>query len=90
VPLDTAEVELDGELSALVELLAAHVHDVWGRRRLHEGWRHGARRDEARREHPGLVPYDQLPEGEKEYDRQTVAETLKAVIALGYRIAKGP
>ena len=90
VPLDTSGVPLDGDLAALLEVLAGHVHDVWARRRLAEGWRLGAQRDDDRREHPGLVPYDQLPEEEKEYDRHTVAETLKAIIALGYRIERPP
>ena len=35
---------------------------------------------------PNLVPYVELPDSEKEYDRSTVFETLKAIIALGYRI----
>jgi hypothetical protein len=36
--------------------------------------------------HPDLVPYTQLPEEEREYDRATVVETLKTILALGYRI----
>jgi ryanodine receptor 2 len=33
-----------------------------------------------------LVPYQQLPESEKTYDRLAAMETLKAILALGYRI----
>ena len=87
-PPPRAEAGLEPELAALVEALAGRVHDVWARRRLAEGWQRGDRRDDDRREHPGLVPYDELPEDEKEYDRHTVAETLKALVALGYRIER--
>jgi ryanodine receptor 2 len=34
------------------------------------------------------VPYDQLTEEEKQYDRQTAKETLKVVLQLGYKIEK--
>jgi hypothetical protein len=34
------------------------------------------------------VPYDQLPESEKEYDRKMATGTIKAILALGYRIEK--
>ena len=35
-----------------------------------------------------LVPYDELPESEKEYDRNTAIETLKLIIKLGYKITR--
>jgi hypothetical protein len=34
------------------------------------------------------VPYEELPESERTYDRNAVMETLKAIAALGYRIEK--
>jgi hypothetical protein len=68
--------------------LAENAHDVWARRRLSEGWRYGPQRDEARKEHPSLVPYENLPESEKEYDRSVAMETLRAILALGYHIGK--
>ncbi|GAC1398956.1 MAG: RyR domain-containing protein [Chloroflexota bacterium] len=85
-----ADTTLPAELMALVETLAGRVHTVWAQRRLAEGWSLGERRDDERREHPGLVPYDQLPEEEKEYDRHTVVVTLKALRDLGYRIERVP
>jgi hypothetical protein len=84
--LDTAQVELSPDILQLTELLARNSHDVWGRKRLAEGWRYGPRRDDIRKEHPCLVPYEELPESEKEYDRSTALQTLKVIIALGYRI----
>jgi len=85
-PLDTSGVELGPGLEALVDRLARHVHDVWARTRLDQGWRYGPHRDDARREHPCLVPFDDLPESEKEYDRRVASGTLRAILALGYRI----
>ena len=87
-PLDTSGVSLDPGLLALTEQLARNAHDIWARQRLAEGWTHGPRRDDALRQHPDLVPYAELPESEKTYDRDAALETLKAIVALGYRIEK--
>ncbi len=85
-PIDTAGVELDPELEALGERLARNVHAVWARTRLEQGWRYGPRRDDVRREHPCLVPFDELPDSEKEYDRRVALDTLRALLAMGCRI----
>src|SRR5262245_53915298 len=82
--IDTSGVVLDEDLVALSEVLAKNAHDRWSRRRLAEGWRHGLKRDDDRKEHPCLVPFDALPESEKAYDRETALETLRALLALGY------
>ena len=87
-PIDTAGVELPSELVGLRERLAEHVHDVWAQRRLAEGWSYGPRRDDVRKQSPCLVAFAALPEDEKEYDRQTAIQTLKAILALGYRIGR--
>lgn len=87
-PIDTTGVELSPEITALIARLAEHNHDVWAQKRLADGWHYGPHRNDERKDHPCLVPYDQLPESEKEYDRQTAREVLKAVLALGYRIEK--
>lgn len=87
-PIDTSGVTLSEGILDLSELLAKNAHEVWARQRLAEGWRYGAERSDARKEHPCLVPYEQLPESEKEYDRQTAMETIKAILALGYRLEK--
>ena len=61
---------------------------LWAQKRIDEGWRYGRRRNDDAKEHPDLVPYDQLPESEKEYDRKTVLGTLKAMLAFGYELRK--
>lgn len=85
-PIDTASVEPSVHLDELTERLAQNVHDNWARERLAEGWTWGASRDDRARTHPDLVPYEQLEEAEKELDRRTARETIKALVALGYRI----
>lgn len=85
-PIDTSKVELSAELLQLTEQLAENAHDNWARRRLSEGWTWGRVRDDAAKQHPDLVPYSELAESEKHYDRDTAMETLKAIVALGYRI----
>ena len=86
--IDTSGVQLTSDLEELVERLAENTHDHWARKRLEEGWRYGPRRDDGSKEHPDLVPYRALPESEKEYDRLTSTETLKAIVALGYEISR--
>jgi ryanodine receptor 2 len=86
-PIDTGAA-LPDDLHELTELLAKNAHDVWARLRLAQGWRWGPERNDARKEHPSLVPYEALPESEKQADRDTVIGTLKAIRALGYRVEK--
>lgn len=73
-------------MRGLTELLAKNAHENWARQRMDDGWKYGPKRDDARKEHPSLIPYEDLSESEKEYDRLTAMETLKTILALGYRI----
>ena len=85
-PIQTGHIRLDDGVLELAELLAKNTHEIWAQGRMDQGWRWGPARDDARKEHPCLVPYEDLPESEKEYDRQTALETLKAITAMGYEI----
>jgi len=85
-PIDTSRVTLPKDLLDLTERLAENAHEIWARQRIAEGWTYGPRRDDAAKRHPDLVPYGELPESEKVYDRNAAMETLKAIVALGYRI----
>jgi ryanodine receptor 2 len=87
-PIETSRVSLPPEVFDLTEKLAENAHDVWAAQRIKDGWSYGPSRDDANKRHPCLVPYDQLPDSEKEYDRKTATQSLKAVIALGFRIVK--
>jgi len=85
-PLDTSSVALSHSLQELLERLAENTHEVWARERLAQGWSYGSERDKDGLKHPSLVPYGELPESEKEFDRATARETLKAILLLGYVI----
>ena len=87
-PVNTDDVTLSEDLLALTELIAANVHDVWAAGRIKEGWTYGGTKDTEKKTTPCLVPYNELPESEKEYDRNTAFETLKLITKLGYEIKK--
>ena len=87
-PIDTSNVELDDELKQLVEQLARNVHDNWAVGRINEGWTYGPERNDILKQNPCLVDYDELPESEKDYDRNTAVETLKLILKLGWEIKK--
>ncbi len=87
-PTDTQSVTLPEELLPLVEEMAKNVHDVWSLNRINDGWTYGSVRDDAKKTHPCLVPYEDLPESEKEYDRATSQETLKFILSKGFHISK--
>ena len=87
-PIDTSDIHLSEELLQLGELLAKNTHDNYVQLRMAAGWSYGPGRDDLLKRNPTLVPYEQLPESEKEYDRRTASEVLKVMIALGYVITK--
>ena len=87
-PVDTSDVRLPDELDALVEQMAKNVHEVWAQSRIEQGWTYGEERDDALKHHPCLVPYEDLPEIEKAYDRDTALSTLKLISKLGFSIVR--
>ena len=87
-PVDTTQVELSEDLLELAERMAENVHDVWSKTRMEQGWTYGAERNNAEKQHPCLVPYNELPEEEKVYDRNTSIETLKFIVSEGFRITR--
>ncbi len=87
-PIDTSNIHLSDDLLELTELLAENAHENWAKKRMDEGWTYGPERDDAAKKHPDLIPYTELSASEKEYDRKMALETLKAIIALGYKIWK--
>lgn len=78
-------MEIDRDL---LEQIAIKIHNRWAAKRSAEGWVYGPERNDKKKEHPCLVPYDDLPEFEKEYDRATARETLESLSELGYELVK--
>ena len=87
-PADLSDVNLPAELEPLIEQMAKNVHDVWAESRINDGWRYGPERNDERKEHPCLVEYEQLPDSERAYDRNTAIGTLKLILKLGFKIEK--
>jgi class 3 adenylate cyclase/tetratricopeptide (TPR) repeat protein len=85
-PIDTLRLVLSPEIAQLSEMLARNTHENWAKLRLADGWHYGPHRDDLQKEHPNLVPYEQLSESERHYDRQTAMESIKALLAMGYTI----
>ena len=87
-PMDTSDVRLPEELNDLIEKMAKNVHEVWAQSRIEQGWVYGEQRSDELKQHPCLVAYEELPEVEKAYDRDTALGTLKLITKLGFRISK--
>ena len=87
-PIDTSDVILSEELIALTEEIAENAHDSWAHKRISEGWTYGEKRDDTKKTTPCLVPYNELPESEKEYDRITAMESIKLIVKLGFKIVR--
>ena len=85
-PAEISDVELPPELMELSEVIAKNVHEVWSKNRINEGWVYGESRNDALKQTPCLIPYDELPEIEKDYDRNTAINTLKLIMKLGFEI----
>lgn len=85
-PADTSGIKLSDELIDLAEEMAKNVHENWAKARISEGWTYGKERNDVKKEHPCLVPYEELPESEKEYDRITSRETLRFILSRGFSI----
>ena len=86
-PIDTSQIKLPADLLAQTEVLAKNTHEIWAQRRLADGWKYGPERHDERKEHPCLVPYEELPEYEKAYDRKVAMEVVKVMTKLGFRIS---
>lgn len=87
-PIDTKNVALPKGLEALAENIAKNVHEVWSAGRMKDGWTYGEERNDTEKKHPCLMPYEELPEEEKEYDRNTSIETIKLILKLGFKITR--
>ena len=83
--IKAAEMHLD---PARAEAVAKHEHDRWANERLRSGWTYGNPRDNARKQHPLLVDWDQLPEEAKDKDRDTVSHLPALIERAGFQVRK--
>lgn len=87
-PLDLSGIELESELEELREAIAENAHEVWAYNRKKEGWSYGPRRNDDLKQTPDMVPYSQLTDSEKQYDREMAVNTIKLLKKLGYSLVK--
>ncbi|KAI9989809.1 hypothetical protein PInf_020096 [Phytophthora infestans] len=83
-PIPTDDVKVPPHLRSVIELLAENTHEVWAQMRMEQGWKFGPRRNDAKKEHNGLVPYIYLTQNEKQMDRNTAMQTVKLILRFGF------
>ena len=87
-PINLSRVSLDKDIIELREVFAENVHEIWAKARLDDDWKYGPIRDDSNKTDPNLLPYDLLPEREKEYCRLIAMDSIKCLKKLGWRIVK--
>ena len=85
-PMQTDDIILSKELTAVIEEISMNIHEVWAVGRMNQGWQYGEKYSTDQKMHPSLVPYTELPESEKEFDRNTVTQTIKCLLKKGFEI----
>ena len=84
--LETGIVSED--IKDILEEVAAEIHNVWMRERIRDGWTWSEASDSTKKTHSSLIPYSELPESEKNYDRRTALVTIKCLMDKGFTIQK--
>lgn len=87
-PHNIDDVKLPAGLEELTEAIAENAHEVWAEKRQAEGWTFGPERSDKLKQTPDMVPYCELTEQEKEYDRASAMRSIKLLYRLGYEIVK--
>lgn len=87
-PIDVSDVALHEDVTELREVIAENAHEIWALQRQNEGWTFGPERNDERKQTPNMVPYAELPDIEKEYDRIMAINTLKLLKKAGYDLIK--
>lgn len=87
-PIALDDVTLDDDLTELQEAIAENAHEILAQNRTSQGWTYGPERNDPQKQTPDMVPYCNLPESEKLYDREMAMQTLKLVKKLGFEIKR--
>lgn len=85
-PINTEDVTLPKELTELTEYLAENAHEEWAKLRISEGYTYAPVTNKALKQNCDLIPYCELLDSEKEYDRKMAMNTLKLLYKLGCTI----
>lgn len=87
-PINVDGVTFPDELAQLTEYLAENNHEEWAKLRMSEGWTYAPVTNKALKQNRDLLPYCELIDSEKEYDRKMAMNTLRLLYKLGCRIEK--
>lgn len=87
-PTDLSTIELPEGYDEICEEIAEEIHKRWAAERISQGWKYGEFRDDRLKITNCLVPYNRLPDEEKQYDRNTAETAIKLLISKGYTIEK--
>ena len=87
-PINLDGVTLPDELTELTEYLAENAHEEWAKLRISEGWTFAPVTNKALKQSFDLIPYCELLDSEKEYDRKMAMNTLRLLYKIGCRINK--
>ncbi|MBQ1075414.1 NAD-binding protein [Micromonospora sp. C31] len=71
-----------------IEELARLEHERWCRERRGEGWTHGEPRDDGRRRHPALRPWDDLPLDVQEQNRAEIRALPDVLSDSGFELIR--
>ena len=78
IDIELKQTKEDVEEKKLIELLSEKVHNAWMKEKEAQGFSCGKDYDKEKKKHPDMLPYNELKEEVKEYDRATVRAVLQA------------
>lgn len=87
-PINVDEVVLPEKIAELTEYISENTHEEWAKQRLKEGWTFAPKTNKKLKQSFDLVPYCELIDSEKEYDRKMAMNTLRVLYKIGYRLEK--
>jgi hypothetical protein len=69
-----------------IEMLAEFEHERWVSERSEDGWVYGEKKDIEKKISPFLIPWDQLTDEIKEYDRSPIRKLPEFLAQSGFQI----
>jgi hypothetical protein len=89
VPINQKSIPAEFTAGEL-ETLSKKEHERWMQQKIDSGWQYAAATDKARKRHKWMVPWESLPEAEKNKDRVLVKAIPGVLAKAGYRMIKAP
>eukprot|EP00076_Gallus_gallus_P039264 XP_025004802.1 ryanodine receptor 2 isoform X1 [Gallus gallus] len=87
-PVDTSNITIPEKLEYFINKYAEHSHDKWSMEKFANGWTYGETYSESAKVQPLMKQYKLLSEKEKEIYRWPIKESLKTMLAWGWRIER--